>query len=213
MKKVRVMPADVKKIFDEIQKDVLDLHYRWRAFGELYADSKAIDCMNYAAPNFFTYIYDAMLSDLISAIARLTDNKTIAGKDTLGFKQLIYVIEQTGLKMLPRQLNARLIKANAQLDKVRQLRNMRVSHSNLDIRTNRTAKKLPTLQKSELQSIVSDFARMLNITDEYFGEAPMMYQDFDRSDSGRNLIYHLQVAKKLLESPDKVELLTKFATA
>lgn len=212
-KSERVMPTDVKKLFDEIRRDVLELHYRWRAFTELYADSGAIDVLNYTAPNFFTYIYDATLSDLILAISRLTDNKKVAGQTTLGFYHLVDCVETNGYKMLQKRLNARLKKSKARIDKVRNHRNNRVSHSNFDIRTNRKAKALPKLQKSNFERILSDFRTMLNIAEEYFGGIPTAYQYFDRTDSGSNLHYHLQVSKKVHESPDKVEIFTKLMTA
>jgi AbiU2 len=213
MKKVREMPTDVTNVFEQIQKDVVELHYRWRAFKELYTGSTAIDLMNYAAPNFFTYIYDATLSDLISAISRLTDNKKVAGNDTLGFGQLVNFVEQSGYRLLTKQLNARLKKIKGRIDKIRNHRNNRISHSNLDIRTNTKAKPLPILQARYFENIISEFSAMLNMTDEYFGRIPTAYQLFYRTDSGNNLLYHLETSKKVHESPDKVEILTKLMTA
>ncbi len=154
MKTPKVLPDEVRVVLDAIRADVFQLHCRWRAFNEIYADSDAVALINDTAPQFFAFVYDAALTEIISAIARKTDERQVAGKETLGFRQLAHKLNKHGFKGLARRINSRVNKLRPaskkdfvrRRDPITYYRHNRGAHTNLEIRTNPKAKPLPDFE-------------------------------------------------------------------
>lgn len=99
MGKCNPIPQALEEKLKAIDVEVRNLYFKWQFFSQLFTDAQRVAILNATASSLFQSIEDSMLSDILLAIARLTDPKKSVGKENLSFDNLLQEIPQGSLRM------------------------------------------------------------------------------------------------------------------
>src|SRR5262249_53865715 len=142
------LPEDIRGVFLDLCQDVASLHAKWQLYLDLFHNKEDTAILSDLARGSFQLIEEALRSDMIMAICRLSDPVRSCGKDNLS----IAVLEPRfgsvpGFDTLLQQF----------LDEckpVQQYRNKRVGHNDLDTALNPRDNPLPGIGRSKVEAIL-----------------------------------------------------------
>ena len=83
------IPTVLQEKLNAIDLEVRNLHFKWKFFGQLFADSERVKILNTTAAYLFQSVEDSMLSDILLSITRLIDPPNSFKQENLSFENLI----------------------------------------------------------------------------------------------------------------------------
>jgi hypothetical protein len=145
--KIAAMGQELGELRFELSTELIWLHVKWQWYRELFAVSQEqVDLLNRSAPDFFGFLFEALLDDVLLHMGRLTDPPRSAGRDTLSVKRLPLLISDGRLKNRVVRLLKRL---DAKVQKVRIRRNKFLAHRDLAAVLKKRPNYLPSRKKVE----------------------------------------------------------------
>jgi AbiU2 len=210
-------PAE-SSVFLDIEREVTDMHYRWKVFNQLFViDSKnsgksraRFDLLQTIGRTFLIEELRPMMLDFaflhvcrITEAAEKKDKKGKVIQRNLVIERLKMIVDaQTDPSFAP--LVADLQQRHADIKKIcepiRKHRNKRISHLDLDVLSPSTTvlpasqSRLPEVTIAMLAAALDSISDFVNQFREVFLGSPMMYSAVQAMDDGNSLILYLQYA-------------------
>ena len=163
------LPESIRDVFMWLCQDVASLQQKWDFWIELFGRSQNTDLLSELAPASFNIILETLQNDITMAICRLSDPQKSRGYDNLSFATLAKnCIEIEGVENLVNEF--RMI-----CEPVRQQRNKRVGHRDLDSVLKPLANPLPGIHKEQIDMIVKMAGDILNTILQHYENAEMYF--------------------------------------
>jgi hypothetical protein len=182
------LPEDIREIFMWLCQDVASLQIKWNTYLELFSDQETTDLLSALAQGFFQAIEESLRDDMTMAICRLSDRPRSKGKHNLSIPTLVQ--------------RCRHIERVSDLFKdfvvacepVRQYRNKRVGHNDLNTTIKPHDNPLPGIGRRQIDTILRLASQILNLVyRHYVGDAELHFKPVQVGDAGA-LIFWLKMA-------------------
>jgi hypothetical protein len=175
------------------------LHAKWNQYRILFAPEH-IELLNRVAPFFFRVIRGALSENLVMHIARLTDPpRTERGrKNSLTLLRLnpAHVPELAAPKneALSRELLKLIAKARAEAAWVRDWRNRRLAHRDLELAVDGQKKPLPRISPARMERTLETIGAVLNKIEDHFYHRKILFTHVITRDDAESLLCYLKIA-------------------
>ena len=151
-------------------QDVASLQQKWDFWLELFGKSQNTDLLSELAPASFNVILETLQNDITMAICRLSDPPRSAGQDNLSFATLAKnCIEIEGTENLVSEFQKIC-------EPVRQRRNKRIGHRDLNSVIKPLENPLPGIPKEQIDTMVKMAGDILNFILQHYEDAEMYFQ-------------------------------------
>lgn len=163
------LPENIQDVFMWLCQDVASLQQKWDFWLELFGESQNTKLLSELAPASFNVILETLQSDVTMAICRLSDPPKSMGQENLSFATLVKnCAEIEGVENLGAEFQR-------MCEPVRQRRNKRVSHRDLNSVINPSENPLPGISKEQIDMIVKKAAEILNFILQHYENAELLF--------------------------------------
>jgi HEPN superfamily AbiU2-like protein len=122
----------VNREFTGLHCDLVNLWVRWITYRQLFdADEERIALLNRIAPSFFATAQQVFLHDVLSSIARITDQTKVRDKDNLVIYRLIKGLDETVDAQLISSLEAKWRIVTKAVKPITTIRHRMLAHRDL----------------------------------------------------------------------------------
>lgn len=183
------LPEDIREIFMWLCQDLASLQNKWSFYLELFSSEENTAILSDLARSSFQIIEETLRNDMVMAICRLSDPpQTRRMKNNLSLRYL-----------------AKRCICNSEVDKllkdffdsckpIRQYKNKRLGHNDLNTTIKPHDNPLPGIGKSQIDRIVNIAGKILNIIYQNYVESELFFHPLQIG-GAKDLIYWLKVAK------------------
>jgi hypothetical protein len=170
---VRLMGADLGRLFHELTTEEDWLRDKWAVFQELFEHGQErIDLLNRAASNFFWSLHKLLFEDAMLHLSRLTDPPESNGKKTnLTVLSLPTSISDPKLKDSVEKAIKGLIKS---CEFARDMRNRRLAHADLSTARNEHPHSLPAVKSEDIARALQCLRTVLLLIEKYYRIPPAL---------------------------------------
>jgi hypothetical protein len=100
------MPREVARLYHAVWVDVVQVHFVWRSYSQLYGSDDSVEVLNRCAGSFFARLQRSLNNDLLLRIARLADpaKSGPGGRKNASFFRLVDAVREAGNAALADQL-------------------------------------------------------------------------------------------------------------
>lgn len=159
--------------FDKIRYEVILLHFKWSEFEELYSQEDRVELMNKIAPNFYFYLQNLLLDDVILGITRLTEPKT----DKQGNTRLtLWTLVNFTNPPLKGELSKLLKKIKEEASFSYDRRNRKIAHFDQDLALNEHAEPLEIASRDRINGVMDSIAELMNLVERHYMDATTHYR-------------------------------------
>jgi hypothetical protein len=180
--------------------EVTWLHAEWNQYRILFA-TEHVELLNRVAPFFFRVIHGAISENLVMHIARLTDPAQAGrgrSKDNLTLLRLnpnhVPELAAPENEALSRQLSKLIAKAEAEATWVRDWRNRRFAHRDLELAVDGQRKPLPRISRERMERTLDAVEAVLNKVEDHFLQNKIAFKHVITRDDAESLVYYLKIA-------------------
>ena len=182
------LPENIRDVFMWLCQDVASLQHKWDFWLEMFGKSQNADLLSELALASFNIILETLQNDVTMAISRLSDPPKSMGKENLSFATLAEnCIEIKGVESLVTEFR-KICKP------VRQRRNVKLAHRDLDFVINPSENPLPGISKAQIDTIAKMAADILNRIRQHYESVEMNFHIVSRGDA-EALIFWLKAGK------------------
>jgi hypothetical protein len=182
------LPEEIRDVFMWLCQDVASLQQKWDFWLELFGKSQNTNLLSELAPASFNVILETLQNDVTMAICRLSDPPKSMGQENLSFATLVKNgAEIEGVEDLVAEFQR-------MCEPVRQRRNKRVSHRDLNSVINPSENPLPGISKEQIDMIVKKAADILNFILQHYENAELYFHTVSPGDAD-TLIFWLEAGK------------------
>jgi hypothetical protein len=183
------LPEGVQGIFTGLCQDVASLYSKWQLYQDLFTSQDDVAVLSEVALATFQIVEEALGTDMTMAICRLSDSHRSCGNDNLSIVTLARQVGQIkGLDALVQQLRN-------ECEPVRQYRDKRIAHNDLNVALKPKENPLPGIGRSRIESILQLAAQILNSVYRSVIDAELGFRS-PQIGGGRDLVYWLKGAKE-----------------
>jgi hypothetical protein len=156
------LPEKITVVFMWLCQDVVSLQNKWDFFIELFEKKQNTDLLEELAPASFNIIYETLQNDIIMAISRLSDPAKSWGHKHLSLMTLVNRCTEIKSikKLMPDFIDI--------CKPIRDLRNMRVGHRDLNTAIRPLENPLPGISKEQIDEILKTSVNILNSIVQYY---------------------------------------------
>lgn len=191
---VEQIPENIRDVFMWLCQDMASLQHKWDFYLELFGKSQNTDLLSELAPASFNIIFETIQNDVTMAICRLSDPTKSMGQENLSLATLVKnCAEIEGLEDL-------LADFQKICEPVRQLRNKRVGHRDLNSVINPLENPLPGVTKEEVGMIVQMAADILNSVLQNYYDSELYFHTISPGGAD-SLIFWLKAGKAFKSRP------------
>jgi hypothetical protein len=192
------MEGNIQRVFQPLNNELTWINAKWQIYLQFYGTKKEdLDLINRMSPTLFRIIQDTLVDDLILSISRLTDPPfTKLGKKTrenLTFSRLFQEIDSKKHPHLLTKLQTLLDRLQLSCESMREQRNKRIAHTDLDTKLN--ANLLPAVTRSMLEEALKLCSDIMNAISIEFRDTQIAFDHVVLNDDGNTLLLHLQMAE------------------
>jgi len=186
------LPESIREVFMWLCQDVASLQQKWDFWLELFGKSQNTDLLSELAPASFNVILETLQNDITMAICRLSDPPKTREYDNLSFATLAENCSE-----IERVKN--LVSEFQKIcEPVRQRRNKRVGHRDLNSVIKPLANPLPGIHKEQIDTIVKMAGDILNIILQHYENTEIYFHSVSPG-GAETLIYWLRKGKEIAE--------------
>jgi|SRR5271157_1864620 len=183
------LPDNIREIFMWLCQDVASLRTKWRFYLELFGTNENAELLSELARASFQIIEESLRNDMTMAIYRLSDPPQSMRKDNLSLPALFQQMDE--LDNAPILLNDFLVACEA----VRQYRNKRIGHNDLNTTIKPQDNPLPGIGREDIDRIVQLAEQILNTVYQRFDNGELFF-DIVQMGGGDELTFWLKNAKE-----------------
>jgi HEPN superfamily AbiU2-like protein len=153
------MKPDELSLFQAIEKEFIQLNYRWEIFRQLYdSGQENVDLLNKSGSNVFQLMQKLLLDDVMMCLCRLTDRDKSMGNENASLKNIYKKIVLPDL--IAEEVSELLTELDKHMKKITTLRNKALSHYDLTHALN--TELLPKITYDEIDSSIETIRDILN---------------------------------------------------
>lgn len=153
---VEQIPESIRDSFMWLCQDVASLQHKWDFYLGLFGEGKNTDLLSELAPASFNIIFETLQNDITMAICRISDPPKSMGQENLSLETLIKSDTDIG------GLDGLLTYFKTLCEPVRQRRNKRVGHRDLNTVIRPLENPLPGISREQIDMILRTAANILN---------------------------------------------------
>lgn len=196
---VAAMGPTLGKFFHQLWNECVWLHWKWDEYVALFGTKQQrLDLLMKTAPAFFTVVDDCLWNDVLLHLARLTDPKNVAGKDTLTLHRLPQLVEPAVRDAVWAQLKDVINKTKFARDR----RNRHIGHRELSLALQENAKPLEPASRKAVSDAIKAVADLLNVVDEHYCNSTVGYEHSKIGDA-EALLQALRAAQHAFKDRDR----------
>jgi hypothetical protein len=150
------LPENIRDSFMWLCQDVASLQHKWDFYLELFGKNQNTDLLSELAPASFNIIFETLQNDITMAICRLSDPPKSMGQENLSLATLVKNCTEI------EGLDGFLTDFQNICEPVRQRRNKRVGHRDLNTVIKPLENPLPGVSKEQIDIILKTAAAILN---------------------------------------------------
>jgi len=171
------MDDSIKAIFEKLQDEVTDMHYRWNMYREIYAgDSEQTKLLNDTACNFFYYVQHLTIDQLALSFSKLTDPHKQRSHDNLSLKQVhVYASDANELDLVTK-LKPLYEELESNCSKFRALRNKRIGHADLKHAMKTAEEPLPGVSPEYIETALKSLRQYMNTIELHYFNSQTAYE-------------------------------------
>tara|TARA_Y100001980_G_C14516058_1_gene291379 strand:- start:568 stop:1245 length:678 start_codon:yes stop_codon:yes gene_type:complete len=159
--------------FDRIRNEVIFLHFKWSEFEELYSKEDRIELMNKISPNFYFYLQNLLLDDVILGITRLTEPKS----DRKGNARLtLWSFSNFTTPPLKGEVSKLLKRIKKEASFSYDRRNRKIAHFDKDLALNEHAKPLKIASREKINKVIDSIAELMNLIQGHYVKSETYYR-------------------------------------
>jgi hypothetical protein len=157
------IPPALEPHFKVLHSDLAALFGRWEIYKQLFGvDVNRVDLLNSVAAGFFGTIQEALMDDILSRIARITDNPQTGKHENLVIRRLLDGLKLTTNHALIAQLETTLGAIEAACEPIEKVRDKRLAHRDLQLATTPVANPLPPITREQIGLVLSTISEFMN---------------------------------------------------
>ncbi len=146
--------------FDRLRNEVIFLHLKWSEFEELYAKKERVELMNSIASNFFFYLQNLLLDDVILGITRLTeDKKDRSGNERFTLHELVDFTNPP----LKGEVSKLIKKIRTEAGFCYDRRNRKIAHFDRSLTFEKHAEPLEIASRNKINKVLDCIAEVMNL--------------------------------------------------
>jgi hypothetical protein len=191
--RLNVLGPQLGPLYHALYSEVLWLHAKWKQYRHLYASADNVNLLNDTAGFFFRVVQDMMWGDTMLHIARLMDRPRSVGKENLTLCRLAGAIGDTALAA---RVAALVESAETDTAFVRDWRNRRLAHSDLQLALDSGAQPLPAVSRDQMERALAALRAVMNEIQIHYWGSPTEFEEFVARSDAESLTYYLSQAIK-----------------
>jgi len=184
------LPSEIRDIFMWLCQDVAALYQKWHFYLELYSEEGNTELLSDLAQSSFNIIEESLRSDLTMSIYRLSDPACSVGNENLSLSTLAR--KCSGIDEVDELLEV----FQDACQPVRQHRNKRVGHNDLNTTIKPHDNPLPGIGRRDIDNILAPASRILNVIYQSHVDAELAFNHPLFIGGADALIYWLRLGKK-----------------
>lgn len=166
--------------------DVAWLQSKWRLYHGLFGSQESVALLSDLAPGCFDMIQDALLTDVIVSITRLSDPVRSAGRSNLSLSALIARLGENG------GLASLLSDFQAACEPVRRHRNRRVAHNDLRACLAPDHDPIPGVSGKQIDRICQLSEQLVREAYSTFSDGDLSFEPVVPAGDASDLLYWLR---------------------
>ncbi len=175
------IPPDIQEHWASLHYEVTLLHVHWAYYRELYGTSrKRVDVLNQCAGTFFNNLHWILLDHVQLTLAKLGDppvSKTPRGRrENLVVGALIRKIKDRGDASLAANLKTANRVFRKSCDHIRDRRNTRIAHFDLDTMQKERAGLAAGPSRDEIESALTALRELMNLVEGFYCDNRTRYE-------------------------------------
>ena len=183
------IPADIRDIYMWLCQDVASLQNKWSFYLELFSSQENTALLSDLARSSFNIIEESLRGDLTMAICRLSDPPQTMGNENLSLVTLIQQCSRID------NMTELLKDFRDACEPVRQYRNKRVGHNDLNTTIKPYDNPLPGIGRNQIDRILQLASRILNVIYQHFVNEELAFRPFVIG-GAVDLMYWLKMGEK-----------------
>ncbi|WP_321528869.1 hypothetical protein [Sedimenticola selenatireducens] len=154
------MPYENRELFNAIEREFLQLRYRWGLFCQLFDSGQSnIDLLNKSGSNVFQLLQKLVIDDLMMSLCRLSDRNESMGHENASIRNMINRAKENLSNETNSKVQGLLSELDRHLKNISKLRNKALSHTDYEHALN--PELLPRPTYDELENSVDVIRRIL----------------------------------------------------
>jgi len=206
-------PAGTGELAHWLWSDITHLHMNWRNYRQLFGtDQETVDLLNTIAFSYFSMTERTLRQDTLMRICRITDppfSDRAQKRPNASLRQLLL---QTSTS-LPAELRTEVESSLQVLDElsrpIRDLRNKRFAHSDLDEVLQLKIEPLPGIRRQQVEDVLARIREAYALLEGHFLNSTTAFEHVVHTNDAKKLIYHLNQARAY-ETIEKIVLAGRF---
>jgi len=170
-------------------QDVTSLQSKWSLYLKLFSNQEDTMLLSELALGFFQVIEESLRNDMAMAICRLSDPPKSMGKDNLSLRTLVEQYDECA------SVSDLLKDFVAVCEPIRQYRNKRVGHNDLNTTINAKENLLPGIGRNQIDSILQLAGAILNAIYQQFVDGELYFMPFQIGGAD-DIIHWLKIARE-----------------
>jgi len=194
---VAAFPSGTGELAHELWKAVNNLHFKWENYRSLFGTSPdRIDLLNWAAPSFFGLLDGILRSDVMLAIARLTDPPKSMGRDNACLARLIETLVPFTDTQSVDSWRAELQDLQTYCEPVRVTRNRLLAHEDLATALHYHPDPIPGVSRPYIDGALERFRKLFGSIEVRFRGSQTAFQLVSAVGDGESVISRLEDAQE-----------------
>lgn len=182
---ITLMGQELGTIYTRLWNECVWLFWRWDDYVVLFGTSEErLNKLNEAAPAFFYQLQGTLFESVLLHMCRMTDPVKSRGRGNLTLELLPDLVDAA----IRDDVKSLLATARQQCDFARGWRNRRISHNDLGLALDKSAKPLPAASRKSVREGLDAIAAVLNRVGRHHGDEHVRYDLFEPRLSGRALV-------------------------
>lgn len=172
----RIPPA-IAEVFSELKTVIMETHFRWLTYRELFAASQSrIDLLNECAGPFFAIIHDILVNDVQLDLCKLTERARTPKFENLSLEQLQERVASYGDASLAGRCDELLTQIHSHAALFRDRRNKKLAHIDLATALGTAPAPLRGVTRKSIDDTLEAVRAYMNAIENHYDGAQTSYE-------------------------------------
>lgn len=171
------MPPPIAEVFTSVKDLVVETHFRWLTYRELFANSPArVDLLNECASHFFAIIQDILLTDVQLNLCKATEPARSGKYENLSLEQLQERLDAHGEASLAQRCGQLLRQIQSLSHHIRDRRNKKLVHVDLAAALGTAPTPLPGVTHKAIDDTLHAVRTYMNAIESHYDDRATGYE-------------------------------------
>lgn len=185
---VAAMGPELGALYSALWQELAALYFKWHEYVVLYGTKESrVELLNASAPFFFHLVEDAFWENTLLHLCRLTDPPLTTSHKNLTIARLPGLADAT----ISDRVKALATEAEDKTKFCRDWRNRRISHADLDLNLNETARPLEKASRQAVEVALKALGNVLNEFEMFYLKSSTGFDLVVVTDGAEELLYVL----------------------